>query len=158
MSTPKKVGGGQNTWRPSSMSPCPPTDLRPWALVPPSPVVVAPMFRMLIIQAVNDGLRACYDTHAVASFSDIPADSSPVATCRPRCFYRAFSVKSLRSSAWSMFCSVCKSTPRASAIADRSSPNCISRSTKSISSPVNGLRTFGQDRLHWGHEQESRRR
>ena len=73
-------------------------------------------------------------------------------TCYQLCWTISWSKMS-----WSMVCRVVRSMPRALAMLVRSRPNCNSRSMKSISSPVNGLRIFGQDRLHWGQPQWSSR-
>lgn len=64
-------------------------------------------------------------------------------------------VRSCSSLSWSMDLSTLISTPSADATEGMSSPNDMSSSTKPISSPVKGLRSRGQFRLHCGHEQSS---
>lgn len=51
-----------------------------------------------------------------------------------------------------MLFNVAKSIPRALAIVARSRPKDLSKSLKSTSSPVSGLRSLGQLLLHWGQE------
>lgn len=51
-----------------------------------------------------------------------------------------------------------RSTPMVSATEDGLSPNCRSRSAYSMFLPVKGFLSLGQETLHWGQAQLSRRR
>ena len=66
-------------------------------------------------------------------------------------------INNLSSTSWSIACNVGRSISNALAILDKSKPNCMSKSMKSNSSPVNGCRIFGQRKLHCGHAQWSMR-
>lgn len=66
-------------------------------------------------------------------------------------------VNRFSSSPWSMLFSVWISMPSALATLIMSSPNDLRSSMKSISCPVNGLVSLGQEWLHCGHEHRSMR-
>ena len=71
--------------------------------------------------------------------------------------YFARCVSRFSSSSWSMLFSVWISMPSALATLIISSPKDLRSSMKSISCPVNGLVSLGQEWLHCGHEQRSMR-
>lgn len=66
-------------------------------------------------------------------------------------------VNRFSSSSWSILFSVWISMPSALATLIMSSPNDLRSSMKSISCPVNGLVSLGQEWLHCGHEHRSMR-
>lgn len=66
-------------------------------------------------------------------------------------------VSRFSNSEWSMLFNVCMSMPKAWATLSMSKPKDLSSSMKSISSPVKGLWSLGQEWLHCGQEHLSKR-